>query len=85
MLDPEFRFICENQQDYPFIDTTIVFQKQGEINFGELFVHILFGIAFNYYICVCMAMIIINLKKYMRGQHDSASIQLANMNQSESN
>ena len=72
MLDEEFKFICENQEDFPFIDTSIVFQKQGEVNFGELLVHILFGIAFNYYICVCMAMIIINLKKYMRGQQEDS-------------
>lgn len=66
-LDKEFRFICENQEDFPFIDSNIEFQRQGEVNIGELIVHILFGIAFNYYICVCMALIIINLKKYIRG------------------
>ena len=82
-LDKEFRFICENQEDFPFIDTNIEFQRHGEVNIGELIVHILFGIAFNYYICVCMALIIINLKKYFRGHQQEAAIQLAQQGQSE--
>ena len=58
--------MCENRADFPEVQTGIHFEKKGDINFGELLVHILFGIAFNYYICVCMAMIIMNLKKYIR-------------------